>query len=138
MSHHSSNTSPLIKRNFLATKYNEYDEKYVTLNMKCQAVIYKPKVNWLALVLSMMAINCPLLGHYVNMFHNQINDFLVRCMVSMGHIQTCNIHRSLCQLPYHFPSIGCRTNCANNLHLASYCKLRSCTQRCVTTFLNCL
>ena len=50
-------------------------------------------------------------------FFNQINNFLMRSMVSMRHIQSGNIHPSLSQLPNHFPGVGRRTNGANNLCL---------------------
>lgn len=69
-------------------------------------------------------------------FFNQINNFLMWCMVSMGHIKTSNIHSSLCQLPYHLPGVGWGANCANNFCLAPDCGLWPHTNRCVTELWN--
>ena len=61
-------------------------------------------------------------------FFNQVNNFLVGWMVSMRHIQPSNIHSLLSQLPYPFPGVRGRTNCANNLGLPYNCRLRQLTR----------
>lgn len=52
-------------------------------------------------------------------FFNKINGFLVWCMVPMRHIQTCNIHSSFCEFPYHFTWACRRANCTYYLSFSS-------------------
>ncbi|WVZ13615.1 hypothetical protein V8G54_011181 [Vigna mungo] len=99
----SSNTSLNSKSEFLPRiQYNRLWQ-IPTPNFRTLSV--KHDCNHIVLALSII-------------FLNQVNDFLMRSMVPMRHIQSSHVHPSFSQLPNHFLGIGRWSNGTHDLCLA--------------------